>query len=116
MNVIANNPQEKYVPWLVCMDANGDPLEQCCSEVGIDVPAATAPADLLASYLAIDAPITGTPTVYVDGSSVRTSYSAIKRALCKSDPSLSACAANDMPEGADKEITEFCNVPSNVEV
>ena len=116
MNVIANNPQDKNVPWLICMDSNGDTLDACDQQAGVATPASTAPADLLDQYLQIDAPIQGTPTVYVDGKEVKTSYSAIKRALCNADSSLSACAKDDMPEDADKEIEEFCPRPSGIEV
>merc|ERR1711957_218873 len=78
--------QSKYVPWLVCMDSNGDPTEQCDSQVGIsDSDVQTCLADnsaLIAKYLQIDSPIGGTPTVYVNGKNVKTSYSAISKALC----------------------------------
>jgi len=83
MNVIANNPQDKYVPWLVCMDSTSDQLDTCDKQAGVSKPASSAPADLLDQYLKVDSPIQGTPTVYVDGKNVKTSYSAIKTALCK---------------------------------
>merc|ERR1712063_152760 len=35
MNVIANNPQSVYVPWLICMDSTGDDLDTCDAQVGI---------------------------------------------------------------------------------
>jgi len=116
MNVIANNPQDKYVPWLVCMDSTSDQLDTCDKQAGVSKPASSAPADLLDQYLKVDSPIQGTPTVYVDGKNVKTSYSAIKKALCKADSSLKACASNFMPEGAEEEIKDFCTKPSNVEV
>ena len=116
MNLIAANTQDVYVPWLVCMDSNGDPLTSCDTQVGAATPASTAPAALLDQYLQVDSPIQSTPTVFVDGKSVKTSYSAIKKALCKADSSLKACASNSMPEGAEEEIKEFCTVPTNTEV
>jgi len=116
MNVIANNPQDKYVPWLVCMDSTGDKLTTCDQQAGVSKPASSAPADLLDRYLKVDSPIQGTPTVYVDGKNVRTSYSAIKKALCNSDHSLKACESDFMPEGADEEIKDFCMKPNSMEV
>ena len=111
MCVVDNNDQSKYVPWLVCMDTNGDPIAQCDSENNIDSSAMQAcnadDSALIDKYLAIDAPIGGTPTVYVNGANVRTSYSAISRALCKADSSLTGCNAA-MPNGADEEIQSFC--------
>jgi len=105
--VVDGNDQSKYVPWLVCMDSNGDPIAQCDSENNIDSSAMDAcKADNSAQidkYLAIDSPIGGTPTVYVNGASVRSSYSAISRALCKADSSLSGCSAA-MPNGAEEEV------------
>merc|ERR1711865_351421 len=100
MNVMANNAQDKYVPWLVCMDSSGDELDTCDTQTGVSTPASSAPAALLDQYLKVDSTINSTPTVNVDGKKVKTSYSAIKKALCKSDPSLTACASNIMPEGA----------------
>jgi len=92
MNVIANNPQSVYVPWLICMDSTGDDLDSCDAQVGIARPADTAPADILQAFFTADEPITGTPTVYVNGASVKSDASAIKRAICKADSSLAACA------------------------
>merc|ERR1719502_393462 len=102
MNVISNNTQDVYVPWLSCMDSNSDDISLCCSQAGIDLPAKTAPADILDSFFKADEPISGTPTVYVNGQSVRTSYSAIQRALCKADSSLSGCS-KELPLDADVE-------------
>ena len=111
MCVVENNAQSQYVPWLVCMDTNGDPKTQCDSENNIDSAAMQAcEADdsaLINKYLAIDSPIGGTPTVYVEGASVRTSYSAIHRALCNADSTLSGCS-KAMPNSADEEIQTFC--------
>jgi len=115
MNVIENNSQDKYVPWLICMDSNGDKLSKCDSQVGISKPASTAPSAVLQKYLKVDDPIQSTPTVHVNGKKVKTSYSAIHKALCNADPSLSGCSS-EMPNDADKEIEQFCKKPTNVVV
>jgi hypothetical protein len=108
--VVENYDQSKYVPWLVCMDSNGDPEEQCDSQVGIsdsDVQACLADnSALIDKYLQIDSPIGGTPTVYVNGANVKTTYSAISKALCAADPSLSGCSAV-APLDAEREIQTF---------
>merc|ERR1712046_363048 len=105
--VVENNDQSKYVPWLVCMDSNGDPTDQCDSQVGIsdsDVQSCLSDnSALIDKYLQIDSPIGGTPTVYVNGQNVKTSYFWISRALCKAEPNLKGCSA-EMPNGADREI------------
>lgn len=105
--VVENYDQSKYVPWLVCMDSNGDPTEQCDSQVGIsDSDVQTCLADnsaLIAKYLQIDSPIGGTPTVYVNGKNVKTSYSAISKALCNADSSLAGCS-KAAPLDAEREI------------
>jgi len=115
MNVIENNSQDKYVPWLICMDSNGDKISKCDSQVGISKPASTAPSDVLAKYLKIDDPIQSTPSVHINGKNVKTSYNAIRKALCSADPSLSGCS-KDVPNDADKEITQFCTKPADVAV
>lgn len=113
MNVIVNNPQSVYVPWLVCMDSNSDNFDLCDSKVGISAPAKTAPKAVIHDFFEADSPIRGTPTVYVDGKNVQTSYSAIHTALCNADPSLKGCSS-EMPLGADEEVTEFCEKPVSV--
>jgi len=93
--------QAKYVPWLICMDTDGETpsnVETCCNKLGIDYSAVstcqrTRGMDLLKNkLLAHDSRVRGTPTVFVDGSKVDSQYSAIKKALCKADASLTACA------------------------
>ena len=83
--VVENYDQSKYVPWLVCMDSNGDPTDTCDSENGIvDADMQTCLSDnsaLIAKYLEIDSPIGGTPTVYVNGANVKTSYSADRKSV-----------------------------------
>ena len=116
--VVENYSQDVYVPWLVCMDTNNDPTQQCDTQTGVDdALMQSCLADnsaLIDKYLAIDAPIGGTPTVYVDGKSVRTTYSAIKRALCSSDGTMSGCSAN-LADPEDIEIP-FSPVPEDVVV
>merc|ERR1711865_928944 len=117
MNVIANNEQSVYVPWLVCMDSSGDKLSSCDSQVGISKPARTAPAALLSEYLTTDGPIQSTPTVNVNGANVKTSYTAIRNSLCAADASLKGCSVVD-PKDADKEIDAslFCTRPTGIAV
>jgi len=119
MCIVENYQQETYVPWLICMDTNGDPTAQCDAAssppvVSADMEACVADdAAILTKYLAIDAPITGTPTVYVQGASVRTSYGAIKRALCKAESGLAGCSVADS-NSAEEEIQTFCNPEGEV--
>jgi len=112
MNVIANNPQSVYVPWLVCMDSSSDDLSTCDSQVGISTPAKTAPSAVLDEFFTADEPIGGTPTVYINGNNVKTSYNAIRTALCNADPSLSGCAV----DFEDDYEHEFCAKPNAMEV
>jgi hypothetical protein len=101
--------QSVYVPWLVCMDSRGDRTSECNKQVGVNTAAVNACLNgaeaktLLQKYISVDAPIRATPTVQVNGKKVRTSYSAIKTALCHADSSLHGCAA-PMPDGADREV------------
>jgi hypothetical protein len=99
--------QSKYVPWLICMDSNGDPVDKCNAQVGLDSSAvqeclkSDAPA-LLAQYVTTDSSIRGTPTVYVNGAVTKNSYSAIAKAICKADSALAGCSAA-MPDWAEYE-------------
>merc|ERR1712093_582187 len=99
------------------MDSSEDDLSKCNSQVGIstsDVESCVADdSALVQQYLDIDAPIQSTPTVHINGKKVKTSYSAIKSALCSADPSLKGCSSED-PNGADEEITEFCTVSDGI--
>jgi hypothetical protein len=112
MNVVQNNPQDKYVPWLICMDSTGDQLASCDSKVGISKPASTAPDAVLEKFVSADKSIGQTPTVHVNGENVKTSYKAIRDALCSADPSLSGCSAA-IPDNSDNEIQRFCKRPSD---
>jgi len=117
--IVENNAQDVYVPWLICMDSNGDQLSTCNAQVGItDESVSTCVADdsaLVDKYLAIDEPIGSTPTVYINGASVTTSYSAIKKALCAADSSLAACSSTKtLGSEAEEEITQFCTTPADI--
>lgn len=112
--------QKEYVPWLVCMDSNGDPTSKCDSQVGVSSAAVqeclkTQAPQLLKEYIKVDAPIDSTPTVHVNGKKVKTSYSAIKEALCSADPSLKGCSA-PMPNDADREVPESKVPPRGIVV
>jgi len=114
MQVVTQNPQSVYVPWLVCMDSSGDNFATCDAQVGISQPPASAPIALIDQYLAIDGPINSTPTVYVQGKSVQTTYSAIKRALCNAQSTLSGCS-KAVPNNADVDVPK-CFVPESINV
>merc|ERR1712151_694418 len=115
MNVIESNTQDKYVPWLICMDSNSDNLSKCDSEAGISKPASTVSAATLDKYIKADKPIGSTPTVHINGAEVRTSYSAIHTALCSADPSLKGCSA-PMPINANDEVFQFCKKRADIVV
>lgn len=93
------------------MDSNGDPTDQCDTQTGVvDADMQSCLADdsaLIDKYLQIDSPIGGTPTVYVNGANVKTTYSAISKALCAAEPTLKGCSA-EMPLGAEEEPKTFC--------
>lgn len=105
---LANGDQSKYVPWLVCMDSTEDRVQKCNAEVGVDSNAvqqclkADAPA-LLQQYLKVDKSVYGTPTVYVNGVDIRSSwhesltYNKIHEAICeagkKAGDMLKGCSA-----------------------
>lgn len=99
--------QSKYVPWLVCMDSNGDKTSECYQEAGVDADKVSSclksDSDLVEQYLKLAKGIRGTPTVKIDGKEVDTSYSAIHTAICKADPSLKGCSS-EMPSNADREV------------
>lgn len=103
-----NPGQSKYVPWLVCMDSNGDPTSTCDSQVDVSTPSVDSCLNgpeaktLLAEYMKIDASINSTPTTKVNGKKVQATYRAIRTALCNADPSLQGCSAA-WPEFADVE-------------
>jgi hypothetical protein len=104
--------QSMYVPWLICMDSTGDQEDECHKKVGIDpndvktCMAGDAP-QLLKEYLSKDESIRATPTVHVNGKNARTSFGAIKAAICGADPSLQGCQAQDPPNASwEPEISE----------
>lgn len=100
------NDQSKYVPWLVCMDTEGESTanaEKCCSQHGIDYSAVsncqtTRGTDVLNQLVKHDAGVSSTPTVKVNGKTVGgrqgPTYKSVKSAICKADPSLTACSKN----------------------
>jgi len=112
--------QSKYVPWLVCMDSSGDDLSKCNEQVGVsssDVNECLkndAPG-LLNQYITVDKPIHSTPTVKINGKAVKTSYTAIRDAICSAEPSLKGCSSA-MPNGADWEPAKEHVPPSSENV
>jgi len=96
--------QDKYVPWLVCMDTSGDQTEKCHQKAGVDASAVSQcmksdASALVKQYLEVDKSIKGTPTVTINGKNVDSTYKAIHTAICNADSSLKGCSA-DMPNWA----------------
>jgi len=110
--------QSEFVPWLVCMDSNDDPVAQCNTQNNVDSSAVNSclqsDSSLVNEYLNKDANIRSTPTTYVNGKNVDASYNAIHTALCNADSSLSACSNELLPE--DWEVVEITPVRGAVEV
>lgn len=99
--------QSVYVPWLVCMDSDKDNTKKCNAQVGVDSSAVQTclksdAASLLKQYLKVDKSIRATPTVEVNGKKAKTSFSSIKKAICKADSSLAGCS-QALPENSDHE-------------
>jgi len=105
--------QNKYVPWLVCMDSTGDKTAHCHQKAGVDVDKVSAclksDSDLIEEYIKAGASINETPTVKINGKKVKTSYNAIHKAICKADPSLKGCSS-EKPVNGDREV-EVTPVP-----
>lgn len=98
--------QKQYIPWLSCMDSNGDKTDVCHKQVGIN-PADVASClkseikQLLPEYFTKDKGIGGTPTVKINGKTVgNPSFAAIKKTICQADPSLAGCKSAN-PSDAD---------------
>eukprot|EP00932_Pfiesteria_piscicida_P022964 SRR837773.9703.p1 GENE.SRR837773.9703~~SRR837773.9703.p1 ORF type:complete len:150 (+),score=71.38 SRR837773.9703:185-634(+) len=104
-----SNDQSKYVPWLVCMDSNGETPAQgakCASQVGVDWSQVescqkTEGMQLLQELAKHGASknIQGTPTVLVNDKNVAPglgdpTYAKIKSALCTADPQLKKCGGS----------------------
>jgi len=103
---LADN-QNKYVPWLICMDSDGEntkDVQKCASAQGLDFSKVSScqknnGTAILNQLVKQDAGIDSTPTVKINGKSVGgsqgPSYQSVKKAICKADPSLSACSSVD---------------------
>mmetsp|Transcript_25274 Transcript_25274/g.84394 ORF Transcript_25274/g.84394 Transcript_25274/m.84394 type:complete len:150 (+) Transcript_25274:231-680(+) len=101
------NDHTKYVPWLICMDTNGETTENaatCSAQVGLDYAQVSScqseqGMDLLQALLQHDSQVHSTPTVFVNGANVDPNskedptYEQIHSAFCKADPSLKACGS-----------------------
>lgn len=97
--------QSKIVPWLVCMDSNGDDQPTCDKSANVDTAAVNLclkndVAALVEQEIKDGASIQGTPTVYVNGQQTDTTYKAIHEAICKIDKTLKGCSAA-MPDWAE---------------
>jgi len=118
LNVIDNHPQDKYVPWLICMDkseisSQPSPLDRCDSEVGISKPASTAPQAVLERHYQIDQGIPHVPYVKVNGKHVGNTLSEIRTALCKVEPSMTGCSK---AINSDIKIQQVCEKPADMVV
>merc|ERR1712039_805609 len=99
--------QNKYVPWLICMDTGGEntkDVQKCATAQGLEFSKVsscqkTNGTAILQQLVKHDASVDSTPTVKINGKSVGgsqgPSYKSVKTAICKADPSLSACSSND---------------------
>jgi len=95
--------QDKIVQWQICASQRGSkPLESCHEQVGLDkddVDACLGASDrihgLMQQYIDRGGKINSTPTEQVDGKKVGgdADYAAVKKAICKEDSSLTACAS-----------------------
>lgn len=117
------NGQDVYVPWLICMDSNGDKLSTCNSQVGLADSAVSScvasDSALIKQYLATDSPINSTPTVQINGKDLgdNLSYSLIRNALCSADPSLSACSSDFVPDEEEVVVVrEWARGPQDTSV
>lgn len=100
------NDQSKYVPWLMCMDAKGEnaaDVKVCAEAHGIsyeDVSKCQKEDGnaILKKLVKQDSSVDQTPTVKINGKAVGgqagPSFSNVKAALCKADPSLKGCASD----------------------
>lgn len=91
--------QNVIVPWQIC-HSKGNSMETCHEQVGIDSSeVASCLSDkprikgLMEKNIARASNIRGTPTEYVDGKTVDSSYKAVKKAICNAESSLAACSA-----------------------
>jgi len=95
--------QSKYVPWLICMDTDGEntpDAKKCSEQVGIDFSTVsqcqkTQGVALLQQLLKEDANVDQTPTVFVNKKNISPQtgpdYQTVKAAICADDPSLKGC-------------------------
>merc|ERR1712066_639193 len=110
--------QSKIVPWLVCMDSNGDNQPTCDKSANVDTAAVSAclktdVGALVNQEIEEGAKTRGTPTVYVNGKNTKTNYQAIRNAICNIDETLKGCSA-PMPDWAEWEPEQFSRNPTVV--
>jgi glutaredoxin len=106
-----SNSQSKYVPWLICMDTDGEnkgDVRKCSEQVGVDYSTIstcqkTQGVELLRKLVKEDAHVNQTPTVFVNGKNISPKsgpdYKTVKAAICKDDPTLKGCAGEDLLVG-----------------
>merc|ERR1719409_2722741 len=103
-----SNDQTKYVPWLVCMDSDGESkadAQKCATQVGVDYSAVsncqkTKGQEILQKLVKQDASVNSTPTVKINGKKVGgkqgPSFANVKQAICSADPSLKGCSTENL--------------------
>jgi glutaredoxin len=103
-----NQDQQKYVPWLICMDTDGEnkgDAAKCSKQLGIDYSKVsecqkTQGKEILQKLVKQDANVNQTPTVFVNGVNIGPKngpdYKLVKAAICKDDPSLKGCSEQDL--------------------
>lgn len=91
----------------MCMDAKGEDkadVKTCATAQGIDYTEVSNcqkvnGTAILKQLVKKDASVDSTPTVKINGKTVGgsqgPSYTNVKQAICKSDPSLKACSSHD---------------------
>jgi hypothetical protein len=96
--------QDKYVPWLICMDTTGEntgDAAKCSKQLGIDYDKVsecqkTQGLEILKELVKADAKVNQTPTVFVNnktiGAKTGPDYKDVKAAICQDDPTLKGCS------------------------
>lgn len=99
-----SNNQTKYVPWLMCMDADGESkadASKCATKVNVDYSQVsncqkTKGTQILQKLVKQDAGVDSTPTVKINGKTVGgkngPDFANVKAAICAVAPTLKGCS------------------------
>lgn len=86
--------QDKIVPWQIC-HCKRNSMETCHAQVGIssaDVSAclndSSRMQQLVQSYIDRASNVYGTPTEWINGKEVKSSYKGVRSAICEADATL----------------------------